>query len=296
MSALPVIPEPKPEPKLPVAVSAFSSLEAFEGAQRMAKLLASSDLVPAQYRGNLANTVIALEMAQRMGASPLAVMQQLYVVHGKPAWSAQFLIGQVNALGRFSSLRYTITGEGQDRACTAWAVETATGQRLDGPTVTIAMAKAEGWTSKQGSKWSTMPDLMLRYRAATFWARTYAPELSLGFATAEEIQDLPEPAPVTGVVIEGSAGPATVTDLNARLRAPVAPTWPQKQGDDWIDADGQVFDREAHGWNADEKRPSVTAEGRFRARRTSRQARTASSADPIETAFGEALDGATGEG
>lgn len=295
MSALPVIPEPKPEPKLPVAVSAFSSLEAFEGAQRMAKLLASSDLVPAQYRGNLANTVIALEMAQRMGASPLAVMQQLYVVHGKPAWSAQFLIGQVNALGRFSSLRYTITGEGQDRACTAWAVETATGQRLDGPTVTIAMAKAEGWTSKQGSKWSTMPDLMLRYRAATFWARTYAPELSLGFATAEEIQDLPEPAPVTGVVIEGSAGPATVTDLNARLRPPAlpGPLWPRKEGEDWVDVDGAVFDPMSHAWSNEGQCPSVTGEGRFRARRGTRQARPQ---DTVETPIGEALDGgASGE-
>lgn len=295
MSALPVIPEPKPEPKLPVAVSAFSSLEAFEGAQRMAKLLASSDLVPAQYRGNLANTVIALEMAQRMGASPLAVMQQLYVVHGKPAWSSQFLIGQVNALGRFSSLRYTITGEGQDRACTAWAVETATGQRLDGPTVTIAMAKAEGWTSKQGSKWSTMPDLMLRYRAATFWARTYAPELSLGFATAEEIQDLPEPAPVTGVVIEGSAGPATVTDLNARLRPPAlpGPLWPRKEGEDWVDVDGAVFDPMSHAWSNEGQCPSVTGEGRFRARRGTRQARPQ---DTVETPIGEALDGgASGE-
>lgn len=295
MSALPVIPEPKPEPKLPVAVSAFSSLEAFEGAQRMAKLLASSDLVPAQYRGNLANTVIALEMAQRMGASPLAVMQQLYVVHGKPAWSAQFLIGQVNALGRFSSLRYTITGEGQDRACTAWAVETATGQRLDGPTVTIAMAKADGWTSKQGSKWSTMPDLMLRYRAATFWARTYAPELSLGFATAEEIQDLPEPAPVTGVVIEGSAGPATVTDLNARLRPPAlpGPLWPRKEGEDWVDVDGAVFDPMSHAWSNEGQCPSVTGEGRFRARRGTRQARPQ---DTVETPIGEALDGgASGE-
>ena len=263
-AGLPAPIEPDPAP-----VSAFSSMRAFEGAQRMARLLASSDLVPQQYRGNLANTVIALEMAQRMGASPLAVMQQLYVVHGRPAWSAQFLIGQVNATGRYSSLRYVMDGEGQSRACTAWAVEVATGQRLDGPTVSMAMAKAEGWSSKQGSKWTTMPDLMLRYRAATFWARTYAPELSLGFATAEELLDAPaqqevviHPAP------EQAPAPA------AEPEPPVpGPLWPRAETDEatgdvcWRDSSGELFDPNRHGWSASGQCPSVTDRGVFRARR-----------------------------
>ena len=43
----------------------------FEHAQRIAKLLSSSDLVPNQYKGNIANTMVALEMAHRMNASPM---------------------------------------------------------------------------------------------------------------------------------------------------------------------------------------------------------------------------------
>ena len=54
------------------------------------------------------------------------------------------------------------------------------------------MAKAEGWLQKQGSKWQTMPDLMLRYRAAAFFARQYAPELTMGMHTAEEVADVVE--------------------------------------------------------------------------------------------------------
>ena len=65
----------------------FSSNSSWELAQRIAKAFALSNLVPATYQGNLPNCLIALEMANRMGASPLMVMQNLYIVHGRPAWS-----------------------------------------------------------------------------------------------------------------------------------------------------------------------------------------------------------------
>ena len=38
----------------------------FETAQREAKALSSSDLVPQQYKGNVANTLVALEIAHRI--------------------------------------------------------------------------------------------------------------------------------------------------------------------------------------------------------------------------------------
>lgn len=174
--------------------TAFSSIEAFEGAQRMATALAKSDLVPKQYAGNMPNCILALEMSQRLGMNPLMVMQHMYIVHGKPAWSAQFLIACVNGSGHFSPMRYELTGkEGSDnRACVAWAYDQGTGDRLDSPAVSIGMARKEGWYDKNGSKWQTMPELMLRYRAATFFARTYCPELSMGMKTVEEIHDIGE--------------------------------------------------------------------------------------------------------
>lgn len=171
--------------------SAFSSPSAFEQAQRMAKLLTSSSIVPQTYRDNIADSVIALEMANRIGANPLAVMQNLYIVHGRPAWSSQFLISCINASGKFSPLRYKMDGEkGTDAwGCVAWAVDKS-GERLEGPEVTIGTAKSEGWFQKNGSKWKTMPELMLRYRAATLFARLYAPELTMGIQTDDEIVDI----------------------------------------------------------------------------------------------------------
>jgi hypothetical protein len=162
----------------------------FELLQRMAKLFASSDLVPKEFKGNVANCVIGLEMAQRMNASPLAVLQNLYIVHGKPSWSAQFIIAAINSTGKFSPLRFQVVGEKDQKEVTAWAIEKDTGERLEGPPVSIEMSKKEGWYSKNGSKWQTLPDLMLRYRAATFFGRLYAPEVLMGMQTSDEIYDV----------------------------------------------------------------------------------------------------------
>jgi hypothetical protein len=178
------------------ALSAFSSESAFVSVQRMAKALASSTLVPDAYRGeaNLGNCIIALELSQRIGASVMAVMQSMVPIHGKPTWSAAFLIATVNSCGRFSPMRFRWVGkENTDEwGCRAYAVEREGNLELVGALVTIAMAKAEGWYTKNGSKWKTMPEQMLQYRAAAFWTRAYAPEIALGMHTAEEIHDTSE--------------------------------------------------------------------------------------------------------
>lgn len=179
------------EQQLPAVKAGFFDLQAFELMQRVSKAFASSDLVPKQYLGNLPNCMIAMDMAQRIGANPLMVMQNLYIVHGTPGWSSKFLIATVNVCGRYSSLRYEWRGKAGDAeyGCRAWAIERDTGERLDGIWVTWAMVRAEGWDAKNGSKWKTMPDQMFVYRAAAFWQRAYAPELGMGLQTTEEIHD-----------------------------------------------------------------------------------------------------------
>ena len=159
----------------------------FELAQREAKLLGASTLVPKQYQGNVADVVVAMNMASRMNADPLMVMQSLHIIHGKPGWSSQFLISTFNACGRFSTIRYEFS-EKQD-ACTAVTTELATGAEIRGPSVSLEMAKSEGWATKSGSKWKTMPQLMLRYRAAAFLIRTTAPEIGLGLSTTDALKD-----------------------------------------------------------------------------------------------------------
>ena len=166
----------------------------FNLSQRKAKALAMSGLMPKEYSGDneqaMAKCLIAVEMANRMKMNPMSVAQNLHIIQGKPTWSSSFVIAAINHCGRFGPLRFRMEGEGDTLACTAWAKDKSDGEVLEGPTVTMAMAKAEGWSTKSGSKWKTMPELMIRYRAAAFFGRLYAPELLAGLHHADEVEDI----------------------------------------------------------------------------------------------------------
>ena len=191
----------------------FSGIQAFEDAQRIAKALASSTLIPTQFQGQqgFANCLVALEIANRMNISPFLAMQHLHVIHGRPSWSSSFIIAMVNGSGRFTPLRFEMSGEGESLACYAVATDVKSEQELKGPTITIAMAKKEGWFSKNGSKWQTMPELMIRYRAAAFWGRLYASDLLLGIQSQEEVVD-----------VELVNVSTNLDELNAKIQPPAA--------------------------------------------------------------------------
>lgn len=207
----------------------FSSQENFEQAMRMAKCLSASTIVPTAFQGDkgLANCIIALEMANRMKMPPLMVMQNLYVVYGNVGWSSKFLIASVNTSGKFATpLRYEFKGtQGKDDwGCRACATDVE-GNVLKGSWVDIAMAKSEGWYTKNGSKWKTMPELMLQYRAGAFFQRAYAPEISMGLVSAEELQDIGKRSvidanyeePNTETVVEEVQEPATESPSNKEI-------------------------------------------------------------------------------
>lgn len=185
----------------------FFDAEAFATIQRVCTMFSSSELVPAIYRVTadnprekaIANCMIALETANRIGASPLMVMQNMYIVHGQPAWSAKFLTATVNGCGRYNSIRYRMEKIGtakwenkdiENWQCIAYTNEKGSDEVLESIPVDISMAIKEGWYGKKGSKWQTMPKLMLQYRAVTFWTRAYAPELSMGIKPEDEIKDI----------------------------------------------------------------------------------------------------------
>lgn len=168
----------------------FGTSDNFIMAMQMAKALAESTIVPQTYQKNASNCLIAIEQAQRMHISPLMVMQNLYPIQGKPSWSSKFLIASINASGKFDmELQYDETKDkdGKPYSCVAWTMKN--GRRVEGMEVNMQMAKDEGWLGKNGSKWKTMPQLMLRYRAASFFSSLNCPELTMGIYTKEEIED-----------------------------------------------------------------------------------------------------------
>ena len=176
--------------------SIYHSADSFEFAQRQAKSLCQSQLVPTQYQGQqgLPNCLVALEMSKRMNLSPLTVMQNLNIIHGRPTWSAQFISSQIMGCGRFENFDYLVKGEGEtlEVQCVAKRVEDQ--KIVKGTAVSMKMARLEGWT--KNPKYTSMPELMLRNRAATFFGRQYIPDLLLGVQTSEEVVDI-QPLDVT---------------------------------------------------------------------------------------------------
>ena len=162
--------------------SVYSSIQSFESAQRIAASLADSALVPQAYRGQtgLPNCIVAIEIANRMGMSPFQVMQNLNVIHGRPSWSSQFIIGLIQGSNRFDGFTYDETAD----SCQCLAVLKTTGEQVSGPRITMDMAKKEGWT--KNPKWQSMPQTMLRYRAASSFGRFHIPDLILGIQSVEE--------------------------------------------------------------------------------------------------------------
>lgn len=218
----------------------FLTSGGFDQLLRVANMLSSSTMVPVAYRkikeikefgqvtgwednpAALANCAVALNMAQRMNADPLMIMQNLHIIEGRPSWSTPFIIASINNCGRYNSLDYELSKAGdpvvveytvtewkkaqgatkktpheitkqitvRHQTCKAHTTEKSTGKRLESPLISIQMAIDEGWLTKKGSKWQTMPELMLRYRCASFFGRLYAPELLMGLPSAEEAEDI----------------------------------------------------------------------------------------------------------
>ena len=176
-------------PQTETTLSVFSGEENFKNALTMAQELSKSDIIPATYKGKPENCLIAIELSNRLKLSPFLVMQNMHVIQGRPSWSSSFIISCINGSGRFSGpLKFEMDLD--KTKCRAVAVEKTTGEKLTGPTITMDMAQSEGWLSKNGSKWKTMPELMLRYRAAAFFGRLYCPEIINGMLTDDEATDI----------------------------------------------------------------------------------------------------------
>ena len=171
------------------ALNPYGSKEAFNELFTKAKYLAQSDLVPDAYRNKPSNCMIALETANRLGVSPLFVMEQLNIVRGKRTWSGQACSVLVNNHPKLKNVRLVYVGKENTDEWGAYvtAVRKDSGETLKGATITIAAAKSEGWINN--SKWKNLPELMLAYRAYSFFARVHCADALNGFMVEGEPED-----------------------------------------------------------------------------------------------------------
>jgi len=243
----------------PFVIQPYSGLSEFEAAQRMARSIASSAMVPEAYRGEnkIGDVCIALDYAARLRVAPLMVLQNLHVIEGRPALGSSFIIACINGSRRFTPLRFrtkdlgtktvksevwtgpagqrtkqVVSVEIHDWSCVAVANDIRSGEEVVGPPVTIELAVHEGWYHRRGSKWKTMPQVMLQYRAAAFFGRLYAADILMGMQSVDELEDIKsgaievetvEPPPLPRRETRAPRGPEVVVESDPTPAAPVQP-------------------------------------------------------------------------
>lgn len=175
----------------------------FERLMEMSSFLSKSTVVPAVYMNRPENCFIALDMASRMGISPMIVMQNLHIIQGKPSWSGAAVASLIKASPQFKNVELVYVGAPNTDNWGAYvtAESTITGKTIKGGTVTLAIAKKEGWFQKAGSKWQTMPEIMLAYRAYAWFGRVHAPELLMGLQSSDEVEDVAQSIESTAKIV-----------------------------------------------------------------------------------------------
>ena len=201
--------------------SIFTDMARFELAQRVAKALSVSSIVPRDFQGNIGNCLIAQNLAGRMEVDVFMLMQSMYIVHGRPGVEGKLIIALINKSGMFKGpLRFEF---GEDRKSCRAVATFLDGNICEGPLVTWAMVVAEGWNADkpyksgggvQRSKWNTMPELMFQYRAATFFGRIHCPEVLLGMRSNDELDDMTDASPAP-IPVHGTSEDAPKPDYSA---------------------------------------------------------------------------------
>ena len=192
-----------PQPTSRGYVSPLEKIATYAELWQAGEMFAGSQLVPESFRGKPGDCAIALDLALRLDLNPLSLFPQLYVIHGRPSLSAQYMIALVNRSGRFTPITWTegddgvveYTAYGKTRKIPNYYAVASFKSALTGETyastrVDVRLAHANGWLTKDGSKWQTMPAQMCRYRSASWLIKSYAPELAMGLSFADESEDI----------------------------------------------------------------------------------------------------------
>ena len=248
----------------------FWDVATFEHGQRVAKALITSQMVPERFR-NVGDVLICLNLSRRMEQvtgnyiDPLMMMQNIYIIKGKPAFETRLAIGFFNALGQWEKINWQVKWQPTDKWVTldadtagnyqsarAFAKNLKDNKAYYGEEVSVEMAKKAGWWGKQGSLWPVFTGMMLRYRSAMFFIRQFEPGVLLGLYTREEVLDMAEIEPgvyhvpseetMTGTLLEDIVAPPAKEPLPATPPAadPAVTTEAPPEEEEWTCTDEAV--------------------------------------------------------
>lgn len=190
----------------PVLAQLMEHAQAMTTAKQLADALCATDLVPQDYRNKAGNGAAAILYGAEIGLNPIQALQNIFVIHGRPAIYARTAIALVKSHGvklqTIESSNETVTVRG------------TRDDEIEEVTWTIEDAKRAGYT--KNAKYTTNPRQMLYAKAAMEVCRNLAPDILLGIAYSREELELEHDAPKLATVIT-SRGAITDEIMSPRV-------------------------------------------------------------------------------
>jgi hypothetical protein len=210
---------------------------------RYAKMIASSDFAPKEFRGKPEACLLAMDLGSSVGLSRMQSLQSIAVINGRPTIWGDAALALVQSSPQCLYVREYTEGDGDNLT----AVCEVQRRGYPQPTVakfSVADAKKASLWGKSGP-WTQYPARMLSLRARGFALRNAFADALRGLVTAEEAQDYQTPAvsePTPSVVKVTAASPVVPEDPmgKAKLAISRATTF------DMLDAHRSLVDKR-HG-------------------------------------------------
>jgi hypothetical protein len=160
-------------------------------AMEYSKILATSNMVPAGYKGKPQDILVAIGWGYEVGLQPMQALQNIAVINGKPSVYGDAALALVKADSRCAGVKEWIEGEGDDMTAHC-LVKRRYNEDMEETVATFSVmdAKQARLWGKQGP-WQQYPKRMLAMRARGFAIRDAFPDAMKGMITAEEAQDYP---------------------------------------------------------------------------------------------------------
>lgn len=185
-----------------------------------AKAMAVSNLLPVTYQNHPENVLVALAQGQALGIAPIQAMNQINVIKGKPALSADLIAALVRRAG------HRLRVEGDDSYAQVTIIRADDPDYIPKP-IRWDMERAKRAGLLGNPSWQKYPAAMLRARAISEAARAWANDALYGFIyTPEEIDSswVPDSDPDTGEPVQ-----ATQQEREQEAAPPQSQPAPQPQ-------------------------------------------------------------------
>jgi hypothetical protein len=164
-------------------------LQDMDGMFRFAKAVAMSGLAPKGLEKPEA-IFVAVQLGLELGLSPMAALQNIGVINGRPGIFGDAALALVRSSGVLEEYYEQLGGAGDARFCKVYSKRRGASEPME-TTFTVGDAKRAKLWGKPGP-WSDYPDRMLKFRARGFNLRDNFGDILKGFRTTEELQDMPD--------------------------------------------------------------------------------------------------------